>query len=136
MKTITCVGGFIPNKKGLYLFGKRSKKKTWAPNLWDIPGGKSLRNENPLLTLRRELMEEVGIEVRDARLIETVEMPDEDENLIIYHIYLVTAYRGKVANLSDEHSELRWFTAKDINSKKLALEGYKELIAGMNVAGY
>jgi 8-oxo-dGTP diphosphatase len=32
------------------------------PNMWDIPGGKVEQNENPEFTVRREMMEELGID--------------------------------------------------------------------------
>ncbi len=63
-----CAGGFILGENKI-LFGKRSPEKDWATGLWDIPGGKALKNENPIFTLHRELKEETGIRVKNAALL-------------------------------------------------------------------
>lgn len=128
MTPLICAGGFII-KKNKFLFGKRSKKKTWAAGKWDLIGGKALKNENPFYTLRREVYEETGIIVLDAELMTTLHIFDEDEkDFFIYHIYRITHWRMKPRNLSKEHSKLKWLTRLELGEVDLALPEYLSLI--------
>jgi 8-oxo-dGTP diphosphatase len=123
-----CAGGFLI-KKQQFLFGKRANSKSWAPGVWDIPGGKSLKNEHPFLTLKRELSEETGIEVLNADLLLSLDISDDEPGGgFKYYIYMVTEYKGKPINSSEEHTELRWFTRKELNDIEMALPVYLVLI--------
>ncbi len=128
MEIPVCAGGFLV-KKNKFLFGKRSSKKTWAPNMWDIVGGHSLKEELPLDTLKRETFEEIGVKVLSATLITSVDILDEKENKYFrYHIYMITSWKGKAYNRSKEHTKVRWFTIKQLSSIKIALNEYLPLL--------
>ncbi len=128
MKNQVCSGGFLI-KKNKFLFGKRSKKKSWAPGVWDIVGGKSLKNEHPFYTLRRETFEEIGVTVLNADLITSVDIMDESiHEYFKYHIYMVTHYKGKPFNCSKEHTKIRWFTREELNEVSIALPEYLVMI--------
>ena len=124
-----CAGGFLV-KKNKYLFGKRSKTKDWAPGLWDIAGGRSLKNEHPLLTLQREILEETSARVMNAELLVTADVcrHSNGEPLFKYYIYMVTHFKGKVVNNSDEHTKLEWFTREELDKLAIALPAYLTLI--------
>lgn len=128
MKIPVCAGGFLV-KKNKFLFGKRSKKKSWAPKSWDIVGGHSLKNEAPLDTLKRETYEEVGVTVLNAQLLKSIDILDEKKNEYFrYHIYMITAWKGKVSNRTNEHTKIRWFSRDQLNSKKIALQDYLPML--------
>lgn len=128
MKIPVCAGGFLI-KKNKFLFGKRSAKKTWAPKKWDIVGGHSLKGEKPLDTLKRETFEEIGVTVLNASLLKSIDVFDEKESEYFrYHIYMVTAWKGKPANCSDEHTKIDWFTRKKLDSINVALDEYLPLL--------
>jgi 8-oxo-dGTP pyrophosphatase MutT (NUDIX family) len=129
MNNDICAGGFL-YKKNRFLFGKRSKKKDWAPGFWDIVGGHSLKNEHSLITLQREIVEETGITVLNAELITTANVFKESNGKILfkYYIYVVTHFKGKVINHSKEHSQLKWFTREELDKIQLALPAYLTLI--------
>ena len=128
-KPVVCAGAILI-KKNRFLFGKRAASKDWAPGLWDIVGGKALKNEHPLLTLQRETWEETGIQVRNAELLSTIDVFDEKgaHLLFHYHIFMVTNFKGKAINRSDEHTKLKWLTRKELDQKQLALPQYITLI--------
>lgn len=128
MTNIICAGGFLV-KKNKFLFGKRSKKKSWAPGMWDIVGGKALKNENPFYTLCREVFEETGVNVLDAELMTTMHIFDKkDGPFFTYHIYMVSQWRNKPVNLTKEHSKLGWFTRDKLEKLNIALPDYLPLI--------
>ncbi len=124
-----CAGGFLV-KKNKFLFGKRSKSKQWAPGVWDIVGGRSLKNEHPMITLQRETFEETGASVLNATLIVTADVKIENDSqpLFRYYIYMITHFKGKVFNKTKEHTKLKWFTRKELEKLPLALSEYLPLI--------
>jgi 8-oxo-dGTP pyrophosphatase MutT (NUDIX family) len=60
---LACVGAFVFNDKGEVLLVKSRK---WFGK-WGIPGGKIHYGEKMVDALKREVREEVGISVKDAR---------------------------------------------------------------------
>jgi 8-oxo-dGTP diphosphatase len=81
--------------------------------------------ETPLAALRRELGEELGIEIEGAREVgrDRHLYPDgTDVALIFFH---VTAYRGAIANRVFE--KLRWVSVQDLDGMDF-LEGDRPLI--------
>jgi len=62
---IEVVAAVITRPDGSFLLGQRPAGKVYA-GYWEFPGGKIEPGEAPLAALRRELNEELGIEVRTA----------------------------------------------------------------------
>lgn len=116
-------------RKNKFLFGKRAKNKTWAPGKWDIVGGKSLKYEHPFLTLSRETFEETGVTILNAELLSSADITDDSKaGFFEYHIYMITAYKGKPVNCSNEHTKIKWFTREELNEIKLASPLYLSFI--------
>ena len=63
------VSCWIINDKGEVLLQKRSKNKKRNPNMWSKTGGHVLTDEKPIDALKRELKEELGINVFDNSII-------------------------------------------------------------------
>ncbi len=55
-----CVAAFVVEEKRV-LLGKRSIKRAFYPDVWDVFGGHQKTGELREQTLRRELFEELGI---------------------------------------------------------------------------
>ena len=98
--------------------------------LWEFPGGKIADGEAPIDALRRELVEELGIEVAQARPYMELrhEYPDR---IVDLEFFLVTAWRGEPLGL--EGQGLRWLRPSDLNPDTLlpadapVLEALREL---------
>ena len=84
--------------------------------LWEFPGGKITAGESPLDALRRELQEELGIEVLDSAHYMALhhEYPDRVVDL---EFFLVTDWRGEPAG--QESQGLRWVRVLDLDASEL-----------------
>ena len=69
------------------------------PLKWEFPGGKVEQKENELDALRRELKEELDIEVRDARLAWEHEHAYPQGPTVALRFYNVRSFEGEAKNL-------------------------------------
>lgn len=116
---VICANVFV-RRGGKYLMLKRSPQKKYAPGVMHPIGGKLDPNENPYQGAMRELSEEAGIKVKNARLeavlFEILPVPDEPNNWLIF--YFSADYRsGKLK--TTEEGEFIWLTADQIIKQKL-----------------
>ena len=110
--------GVVVSRNEEVLLVKR--KKAPYKGQWSIPGGKQRLGETVTQAVRRELMEETGVEVNELTLIDVIDIivPDE-EGKILYH-YIVADYRAHW--LSGECSpggdaqDVQWFNLNKLGS--------------------
>ena len=84
--------------------------------LWEFPGGKIGNDESPGAALERELAEELGIEVTDAKPFMELhhEYPDR---IVDLEFFLVSAWNGEPEGL--EGQGVRWLRASEIDPGEL-----------------
>ncbi|MCR4746419.1 MAG: NUDIX hydrolase [Lachnospiraceae bacterium] len=58
--------GAVKRRDGKYLITKRAMDKEWAPGAWEIPGGGVRAGESSEEAVKREILEETGIDVSSA----------------------------------------------------------------------
>jgi 8-oxo-dGTP pyrophosphatase MutT (NUDIX family) len=96
--------------KGKVLLLKRSdslvtKESPWT---WDLPGGHIDDGEHPVEAARREVKEEVDLELRDIHYI------GKDKNAgKLTHFYSAGTWDGEI-ELSNEHKDHRWVGRRQI----------------------
>lgn len=101
-----------------FIIIKRSKTDPVRPGTWDLPGGNTLYGELHTDALKREILEETGMQVKNIKVVHVVTYFEKEKPMYYLVIgFLCTATSDKL-KLSDEHSEFRW-TTKD---KFLALD--------------
>jgi 8-oxo-dGTP diphosphatase len=103
-------------KKGSkYLVIKRSSSAEVHPNQWDFPGGKLEHGEDPIMGVKREVLEEVGLSVKiKSPLFVYLETCVEPAYVVVFDCKLL----GGAVKISKEHSEFKWASKKEIRALK------------------
>ena len=58
--------GVIQRPDGKYLITKRAADKAWAPGWWEVSGGAAIAGETSDEAVKREILEETGLDVTNA----------------------------------------------------------------------
>ncbi|WP_350276150.1 NUDIX domain-containing protein [Kribbella sp. HUAS MG21] len=104
-------------RDGLVLLVHRHPARLRYPDCWDLVGGHVEPDELPHQAVRRECLEELGVQVHDPV---PFPMAISDPNLHL-HAFLVTRWDGEPVNAApDEHDDFRWFRPSELETLKLA----------------
>lgn len=113
MTTIRVVAAVI-EREGRLLLGRRPAHKRHGA-LWEFPGGKIEAGEDALAAARRELDEELGLDVESVgALLRSVA---DDDSPYVIDFYAVAATGTPAAR---EHSEVGWFAIDELTDLRLA----------------
>jgi 8-oxo-dGTP diphosphatase len=106
---VDVVVGLIGDSSGRWLVNCRPLGTPLAGS-WEFPGGKKQAGETPLAALKRELDEELGLDVLEAKPVLVLEhdYPDKRVRLDVWH---VLRFRGEASGR--EGQRLRWVTAEE-----------------------
>ena len=58
--------GVVKRTDGKFLITKRVMTKAWAPGCWEVSGGAAQAGEDSKDAVRREVLEETGLDVANA----------------------------------------------------------------------
>ncbi len=114
-RPIAAVGGVIVEGNNVLLI-RRAKEPSIGD--WSIPGGAVELGEKLTAALRREILEETGLQVRVGKIIEVLDriLPDSKGN-VEYHYVLVdfvcSVEAGELHPSSDV-SDARWAARNDL----------------------
>ncbi|MBO9711269.1 NUDIX hydrolase [Sphingomonas sp.] len=115
-------------RDGKVLLCLRSATRRSFPGVWDLPGGHVEPGERQGAALRRELAEELGIEVPEPREPPLTRIVDETLEFSL-GLWLLRAWEGIPANrCPEEHAAIGWFTPDEAEALALALPGYRGLL--------
>lgn len=95
---------------GLLLITKRPEGSHLA-GLWEFPGGKQKTHEDLIRCLKREIKEELGIDIQPDEHLFTVQHEYESKRISL-HVFNCTTLKGKPKPL--EGQEIRWISPKDL----------------------
>lgn len=93
-----------------YLFLLRSGGR--YPNTWGLVGGKVEPGEEVLAALHREIREEMGGEIKGAKVI-PIEQYTSNKNTFMYHTFLIKVEEEFVPELNQEHKGYCWVKLDD-----------------------
>ncbi|MDH5544163.1 MAG: Nudix family hydrolase [Gammaproteobacteria bacterium] len=98
------VAAVITDERGNIFIAKRPADKHQG-GLWEFPGGKREADETPLDALKRELHEEIGIDVIDARPLIQINHDYPDKSVLL-DTWKVTEFSGEAHG--KEGQETSW----------------------------
>lgn len=111
----TAVVAVVRNEDDAILLTKRAIPPYMGK--WVMPGGKIDMGEPITAALKREVMEEVGLDVHVEGLIDIYEIVPSDEHREHYVIlyYLASAKNAEVIMNESEISEIAWADRETVN---------------------
>lgn len=102
-------------KDGAYLMLHRVKKKNdMNHDKWIGVGGKFEAGETPYECARREIMEEVGVEVPNLKYRGIVTFVSDLYGTEYMHLFVSNGYAGKIKQVCDE-GNLEWVDKSKVN---------------------
>lgn len=103
----------LPHKPAEILLALRPHNRIFA-GYWEFPGGKIEEGESAISALKREIIEELGVQIKKLEPFETLQYIYPHANVKIY-FFVVTHWSG-VFSLK-EHGGIAW---QEINAIKLS----------------
>ncbi|MBQ3695528.1 MAG: NUDIX domain-containing protein [Alphaproteobacteria bacterium] len=117
--------------KERFLIVKRSQTDDFLPGCWEFPGGGVERSETIIDALKRELKEEIGLDITGAhpRLMGvSEEFMDEDKTERYLQLnYKINLEKEPQISLSQEHVAFDWADAQDDRLDAFLLDIVKQL---------
>ena len=111
MVAIHVVVGVIINHKNQVLIAKRASHQHQG-NKWEFPGGKVENNETPQDALKRELKEELGIELQVAKYLINISHQYADKTVHL-EVFEVRDWQGDAQGR--EGQPIRWVDKVALN---------------------
>ena len=106
----------VIKKNNKYLITQRNRKKHFAFH-WEFPGGKVDKGESFEKALKREILEELSININIIMKIASEKFKDEIINVNV-HYFLCEKLDEDI--ILSEHEDMKWVLKKDLLNFKLA----------------
>lgn len=116
-KELIEVVGMILLKDGKLLLAKRPMNKKFG-GFWELPGGKVELNESYPEALRREISEELSIELDQLAYYDSNIHPISEHQQIKLICFLCYQYYGEIK--LTEHLDAKWFTKNELTRINIA----------------
>ncbi len=113
---IEVAAAIIENEQGQILIAKRKKGKS-QEGMWEFPGGKIEKGESVQACLRRELLEEMQVEILPYAFFGV-----NDHYYDSYHIRLIAYKATYISGLVTlvEHDDYRWICRHELKEYSFA----------------
>ncbi|WP_327089573.1 NUDIX domain-containing protein [Nonomuraea sp. NBC_01738] len=123
---VNCVGAIIVDAERRLLLILRGHPP--GEGLWSLPGGRVRPGESDAAALRRELLEETGLEVEVGPLAGRVDRPGTNGDIYDIRDYHATVLGGRLAP-GDDAADARWCPPAELVRLSLT-EGLLDTLEG------
>ena len=106
----------VIKKNNKYFIAQRNRQKHFA-YYWEFPGGKVDHSESFENALKREINEELSINIKIKNKIASEKHLDEKINVEV-HYFLCEALNTNI--ILSEHEDMKWVFKQDLLNYKLA----------------
>lgn len=108
MRTVIVAAGIVIEERGVLL--SRRKSGTHLAGLWEFPGGKVEAGEDPRAALRRELEEELGIQVTVGEIVDvTFHRYDDADKAVLLLFFEAMRTKSSPEPRAIDVAEVAWF---------------------------
>lgn len=114
---------FVNDREEVLLILRDDDPGIACPNMWDLPGGHVEDGETPMECIRREMKEELGLELEGMVPFSVV--PFDDRTEFVFWIKMNVSIRS--IRLT-EGQRLRWFSRDEVERTPLAF-GFNGILA-------
>lgn len=129
---------------GKILLLKVRSKSSHDAGKWEIPGGKVKKHEFFDEALKREFMEETGLEINIDSLYNVIQNEytacKSDEKIKSIQLIMNVSSSTDEVKISDEHDEYNWFTRQELQDlidgemlSKAAMNSFNKITLGDNI---
>ena len=98
-------------KDDVLLFLRDNIPQIKFPNMWDLPGGIVEPGETPDQTIRREMLEEIELKLKNPILFKRYVLPDRIENMFWQRVDIDIN-----KTVLHEGQELKWFSERQLKA--------------------
>lgn len=133
-------------KGGKYLVTQRSMKEKRFPGMWTVPGGKLETDDYIKLpkdtkhywynvlekTLRQEVRDEVGVEIKNIAYVTSLARVHEDKSPSLVISCMADYVSGKIKLQEGETDDFAWVSLKEAKKYQLIDGIYDELVMAEN----
>ena len=120
----------ITDEENRVLLGKRSIVP--SKGLWDVPGGFLELGESPEVGLRREIREELGVEIDILELLgffmDTYSLADENHGDSTLNICYLAKIKSGEPKAESELDEIKWFKVDEIQMDQIAFKNGQDML--------
>jgi ADP-ribose pyrophosphatase YjhB (NUDIX family) len=122
---VASAAGAVIMRKGKVLMVKRNREP--FKGTWMFPAGFTDFGEHPLETVSREVLEETGLKVEKAELIDVFQAEDDPRNPGHFvFFYKVEASGGEIKTDEEENQEIAWVDLQ--NPPEIGFESHKQIM--------
>jgi ADP-ribose pyrophosphatase YjhB (NUDIX family) len=119
--------GLVEDGEGKVLLARRAHEP--YAGMWDMPGGFMEEDEQPFETMRRELLEETGLEVEPGEFVGAITDRYGAEGNSTVNVCWTARIVGGEPSPADDVAELRWFAPDELPPpEEIAFRNTAELL--------